>query len=122
MAIDKEKLMIGGLRRLLNGTARMTRRGAGRIGYYLLTNPRRLAEEPENLVFLEQAQQQSFNLTGLDIHTYHWPGDGPSILLLHGWESSTARWAASTLSVIRPPRKRSGLRCPRATWASVTVA
>lgn len=94
MAINKEKLMIGGLRRLLNGTARMTRRGAGRIGYYLLTNPRRLEEEPENLVFLERAQQQSYHLTGIDIHTYHWPGDGPSVLLLHGWESSTARWAA----------------------------
>lgn len=86
--------MIGGLRRLMNGTARMTRRGAGRIGYYLLTNPRRLEEEPENLVFLESAQQQTYNLEGQSIHTYHWPGDGPSVLLLHGWESSTARWFA----------------------------
>jgi pimeloyl-ACP methyl ester carboxylesterase len=94
MAIDKEKLMIGGLRRLLNGTARITRRGAGRIGYYLLTNPRRLEEEPENLVFLESAQQQTYNLMGQNIHTYHWPGEGPSVLLLHGWESSTARWFA----------------------------
>ncbi|MEM9258480.1 MAG: alpha/beta hydrolase [Bacteroidota bacterium] len=94
MAIDKEKLMIGGLRRLLNGTARMTRRGAGRIGYYLLTNPRRLDEEPEQEVFLESAEQETLQLGGLDIHTYHWPGKGPSVLLLHGWESSTARWYA----------------------------
>ncbi|MEM1358054.1 MAG: alpha/beta hydrolase, partial [Bacteroidota bacterium] len=92
MAIDKEKLMIGGLRRLLNGTARMTRRGAGRIGYYLLTNPRRLDEEPEQEVFLASAEQETLQLGGLDIHTYHWPGKGPSVLLLHGWESSTARW------------------------------
>lgn len=94
MAIDKEKLMIGGLRRLLNGTARITRRGAGRIGYHLLTNPRRLDEELENLVFLESAEQQTLQLNGLDIRTFHWPGTGPSVLLLHGWESSTARWFA----------------------------
>lgn len=94
MAIDKEKLMISGLRRLLNGTARITRRGAGRIGYHLLTNPRRLDEEPENLVFLESAEQETLQLLGHKIHTYHWPGDGPSVLLLHGWESSTARWFA----------------------------
>ncbi len=23
---------------------------------------------------------------------YHWPGEGPSILLLHGWESNSSRW------------------------------
>lgn len=94
MALDKEKLMIGGLRRLLNGTARITRRGAGRIGYHLLTNPRRLEEEPKNLVFLESAEQTNLELLGQTIHTYHWPGNGPSVLLLHGWESSTARWFA----------------------------
>jgi len=94
MAIDKEKLMIGGLRRLLNGTARMTRRGAGRIGYYLLSHPRRLEEDPAIEVFLEDAEQATLRLNDMDIYTYHWPGDGPSVLLLHGWESSTARWFA----------------------------
>lgn len=94
MALDKEKLMIGGLRRLLNGTARITRRGAGRIGYHLLTSPRRLEEEPENLIFLDEAEQATLRLEGVDIRTYHWPGQGPSVLMLHGWESSTARWSA----------------------------
>ncbi|OAV43312.1 hypothetical protein A3850_001840 [Lewinella sp. 4G2] len=84
--------MIGGLRRLLNGTARMTRRGAGRIGYYLLTTPRRLADDPGADEFIKDATCQVMHLRGTDIQTYHWEGDGPSILLLHGWESSTARW------------------------------
>lgn len=26
------------------------------------------------------------------IKTYHWEGKGPTVLLLHGWESNTARW------------------------------
>ncbi len=38
--------MLGGLRRLLNGTARVYRRGAGKMAYYFLTNPRRLADDP----------------------------------------------------------------------------
>ncbi len=92
MAMDKEKMLIGGLRRLLNGTARMTRRGAGRIGYYLLTNPRRLEDEPGLDEFLIEAETERINLLEHDIQTYHWPGDGPSVLLLHGWESSTVRW------------------------------
>ena len=84
--------MIGGLRRLLNGTARMTRRGAGRIGYYLLTNPRRLGDDPGTDEFIRDAEKEVLHLRRTDIQTYHWKGDGPSVLLLHGWESSTARW------------------------------
>ena len=94
MAVNKEKLMMGGLRRLLNGTARVYRRGAGRIGYYLLTSPRRLADDPGTDDFLAEAEQTSFDFEGDAIQCYHWPGDGPSVLLLHGWESSTARWFA----------------------------
>lgn len=84
--------MIGGLRRLLNGTARMTRRGAGRIGYYLLTKPRRLADDPGTDAFIAEAVAETLQLMGMDIQTYHWKGSGPTVLLLHGWESSTARW------------------------------
>ena len=94
MAINKEKLVLQGLRGLLNGTARMTRRGAGRIGYWLLSNPRRLADDHNEDAFMKEAECESVDLLGNTIHTYHWPGDGPSVLLLHGWESSTARWHA----------------------------
>ena len=77
---------------MLNGTAAMTRRGAGRIGYYLLTAPRRLADDPGTDEFTKDADREMLHLNGTDICTYHWPGEGPSVLLLHGWESSTARW------------------------------
>ena len=92
MAITKEKLVISSLRRLMNGTALMSRRQAGRIGYYLLTKPRRLADDPGSQDFLHEAEQETLDLLGVDIRTYHWPGSGPSVLLLHGWESSSARW------------------------------
>ncbi|WP_020568447.1 alpha/beta fold hydrolase [Neolewinella persica] len=94
MAVNKEKLMMGGLRRLLNGTARVYRRGAGKMAYYLLTTPRRLADDPGTDEFLKEATQGTFDHNGQVLHCFHWPGDGPSVLLLHGWESSTARWFA----------------------------
>lgn len=94
MAVNKEKLMLGGLRRLLNGTARVYRRGAGKIGYYLLTTPRRLADDPGTDEFLAEAERSTFVHEEYNIQSFHWPGDGPSVLLLHGWESSTARWFA----------------------------
>jgi len=92
MAVNKEKLMIVGLRRLLNGTARVYRRGAGKIAYHLLTTPRRLGDDPGTDVFLKEAEIFTFRHGEHDVQSYHWPGDGPSVLLLHGWESSTARW------------------------------
>jgi len=92
MAVNKEKLMLGGLRRLLNGTARVYRRGAGKMAYYFLTTPRRLADDPGTDVFLKEADKCVFPFADQNIQCYHWPGSGPSVLLLHGWESSTARW------------------------------
>lgn len=95
--------MLGGLRRLLNGTARVYRRGAGKIGYYLLTTPRRLGDDPGTDAFLAEAERSSFPFDGSNIQCYHWPGQGPSVLLLHGWESSTARWFA-----LYEPLRRAG--------------
>ena len=61
---------------MLNGTAAMTRRGAGRIGYYLLTAPRRLADDPGTDEFTKDADREMLHLNGTDICTYHWPGGG----------------------------------------------
>lgn len=94
MAGRKQKLIIGGLRRLLNGTARMSRRQAGALGYYVLTKPRRVPDDPQSDRHLREAQQYCVDFEGVDLHCYHWPGEGPSVLLLHGWESSTGRWHA----------------------------
>ncbi|MEL6355419.1 MAG: alpha/beta hydrolase [Bacteroidota bacterium] len=33
-------------------------------------------------------------LAGIPIQTYHWVGDGPGVLLLHGWSSSSGRWSS----------------------------
>ncbi|MDT8347189.1 MAG: alpha/beta fold hydrolase [Flavobacteriaceae bacterium] len=42
--------------------------------------------------FLEPAKFKEFLVAGNTIVTYHWPGKGKRVLLLHGWESNTHRW------------------------------
>ncbi|NJB87315.1 pimeloyl-ACP methyl ester carboxylesterase [Lewinella marina] len=92
MAGRREKFVISSIRRLLNGTARMSRRQAGAIGYYLLSKPRRAADEPLSTAFMQQAKKYTVDAQGNTLQCFHWPGKGPSVLLLHGWESHTGRW------------------------------
>jgi pimeloyl-ACP methyl ester carboxylesterase len=92
MAITREDLMIGGVRRFLNGTARVFPRQAGRLGYRLLSRPRRASLDAVSFEFIEQAEQKNIVFNGIPIQTYYWPGEGPGVLLLHGWESCTGRW------------------------------
>ena len=94
MAGRREKYFIGGIRRILNATARMSRRQAGALGYYLLSKPRRAADEPLSDDFMRDARHSIIDACGTELQCYHWPGKGPSVLLLHGWESNSGRWFA----------------------------
>jgi len=86
-------MMIRALRRLLNGTARHSRRRAGQIGYRLLSRPRRLPLNDQSAAFLKRARREKKTLGGIPTQTYYWPGPGPGVLLLHGWESCSGRWS-----------------------------
>lgn len=92
MARTREELILSAIRRLLNGTSLLSPRQAGKLGYRLLSRPRRLPLEPVHQAFLDQAQQTKQTLAGIPIQTYCWPNSGPGVLLLHGWESHTGRW------------------------------
>lgn len=95
MSSLKERFFIGSIRRLLNGTARMSRKQAGKLGYYLLSKPRRFPENPGQERFVDEAEQwQIEDSNGTELHCYHWAGPGPTVLLMHGWESYTGRWFA----------------------------
>lgn len=86
--------MINAVRSLLNGTAKLSVRQSGRIGYRFLARPRRPAVDAPGQQFLRWAEQDQIRIHGHLIQTYHWPGKGPKVLLLHGWESCSARWQA----------------------------
>lgn len=47
---------------------------------------------PKQKAFLEAAKFERVPVAGHQIQTYHWKGTGPSVLLMHGWESNTHRW------------------------------
>ena len=79
---------------MLNGAAKLSTRQAGRIGYRFLARPRRPAIDAPGQRFLRKAKIDQVRIHGHLIQTYHWPGKGPKILLLHGWESCSSRWNA----------------------------
>ncbi len=60
--------------------------------FQLFCTPRKGRVLPEQKSFLESAKDDVLETNGLHIQTYRWQGDGPTLLLMHGWESNTFRW------------------------------
>lgn len=88
----KGRFTLEGLRLALNGSARFSSPTAGRLAYQLLARPRRLIFSTADEEFISDALGDVHPSEDALIQTYLWAGDGPTILLAHGWESSTARW------------------------------
>ncbi len=42
--------------------------------------------------FLNKSYQKRLPFQDIEIQTYFWQGTGPTVLLVHGWESNTWRW------------------------------
>ncbi|WP_248722228.1 alpha/beta hydrolase [Seonamhaeicola sp. ML3] len=59
---------------------------------HLFSKPRKGRLNELQKTFLESAYQESMAFEGLNIATYHWKGNRATILLVHGWESNSARW------------------------------
>lgn len=66
---------------------------SGRLAYQLLSTPRRTALKSRDKVLLEAAWPISYKGKLGRIEGYMW-GDGPPVLLLHGWQAHSARWRA----------------------------
>ena len=60
--------------------------------FYLFCTPRRGRVKPEQENFLNSAKAKLVDAEGINLQTYHWKGNGKTILLVHGWESNTHRW------------------------------
>ncbi|MGB5822116.1 MAG: alpha/beta hydrolase [Saonia sp.] len=60
--------------------------------FRLFCTPRKGKVLPEQKSFLENAKDDILELNNIMIQTYRWQGEGPSLLLMHGWESNTSRW------------------------------
>lgn len=59
---------------------------------HLFSIPRKGKLNDSQKRFLNSAKKEILTFEGLDIATYQWKGNKTTILLVHGWESNSARW------------------------------
>ena len=87
------KAIITTLRIGLNTLSYFSKEKAGEEGFKIFSKPRKGKLTEENKSFLDTALKEGFAYNHLDIQTYFWKGDSEKkILLVHGWESNSARW------------------------------
>lgn len=60
--------------------------------YLLFSSPRKGDVKPEQENFLNEAKTTSIEYDSKKIQTYHWKGEGKTVILVHGWDSNTHRW------------------------------
>lgn len=61
--------------------------------FVLFCTPRKGKVREAYRNFLDKAKKEEVKvLPDVTLQTYHWPGKGETVLLIHGWESNTARW------------------------------
>lgn len=47
---------------------------------------------PGQRLKVQSAEFERLDAAGHAIQVYRWPGEGPRVLLVHGWQSNSARW------------------------------
>ena len=65
---------------------------ATRQAFNLFCSPQKGRVLQHEANFLDPAKNKRVLTNGHKIQTYHWPGSGKTVLLVHGWESNSFRW------------------------------
>lgn len=86
----------------LNFYSRFSFSGAGRLAFLLFSHPRSRMSRDHHAELLSTARRHKKTVRDIDIHLFHWPGDGPHVFMAHGWESNASRW----MPLIRALRQR----------------
>ncbi|MEO6039532.1 MAG: alpha/beta hydrolase [Saprospiraceae bacterium] len=76
----------------LNALAVFSPMEAGKRILQLFSTPRSGRLRPQDRTFLETAAWGQLQVQNLDVQYYLWEKSGPTVLLVHGWESNSARW------------------------------
>ena len=66
---------------------------SGKLAFELLSTPKKVRLKADERILLENAWPLDFSDYDYAVKGYVW-GDGPSILLLHGWQTNASRWQA----------------------------
>lgn len=77
-----------------NLIALINKEKAAALALEVFSTPRRgrVRTDTGQKEFLDTARQQRIAYDDGLFMLYHWKGDGPTLLLLHGWESNSFRW------------------------------
>lgn len=76
----------------LNTLVHFSKKNTSEKAFKLFCRPRKGKVLPQQKSFLTDAKDDILETNGILIQTYRWKGDGPTVLLMHGWESNTFRW------------------------------
>lgn len=77
----------------INTIAIWSKRAAARKAFLVFCTPRGGRIKENQMAFLESAKDQRIKVNeSVTVQTYKWVGSGPTVLLIHGWESNAHRW------------------------------
>ena len=70
-----------------------SKKAAARKAFLIFCTPRggRIKEDQKEFLNAAKDEQLKINDT-VTVQTYKWEGSGPTVLLIHGWESNAHRW------------------------------
>ncbi len=87
------KATVAVIRTSLNALSFFSKEKAGEAGATIFSKPRKGKITEENKKYLDTAEKETLYYEKIPIQTYKWRGDiDKKVLLVHGWESNSARW------------------------------
>ena len=78
----------------INFLAMVAPRASARKAFNVFSKPRRGKIGEHHTDFLNPARKDRLPFKNFELQTYHWPGPGKTVLLVHGWESHSHRYKA----------------------------
>jgi len=70
-----------------------SKKAAARKAFLVFCTPRGGRIKEGQKAFLNAAKEKQLKVNDtVTVQTYHWKGKGPTVLLIHGWESNAHRW------------------------------
>jgi len=76
----------------LNATSLISSKYAAKKAINLFASPRKGRYNDDQKRIIDSAFFEEISYNNMEIATYRWVGKGKTVLLMHGWESNTARW------------------------------
>ncbi len=86
------RFVLSSLGSAINALAVLSPVEAGKRILQLFSTPRTGRLRAQDREFLETAEWGTLRVKELDVQYYVWEKSGPTVLLVHGWESNSARW------------------------------